>query len=118
MNLTTEPGETDGYTAVDHLLAIRRHAPEVPIHEVLLNTTPIPDDLARAYSASGGAPVCPDSELLRALGHRPVLRELLGAGPKIRHDAHKLAGAILELHAHGGPSFYRRDAAKTPRGAR
>ena len=37
MNLTTQPGETDGYTAADHLVAIRRHAPGLPIHDVLLN---------------------------------------------------------------------------------
>ena len=97
MNLTTEPGQTDGYTAADHLLAIRRHAPDVPIHDVLLNATPIPDKLARAYSASRAVPVSPDVELLRALGYRPVLRDLLRQDAKIRHDPHKLADAILGL---------------------
>jgi uncharacterized cofD-like protein len=97
MNLTTEPGETDGYTAADHLLAIRRHAPDVPIHDVLLNATPIPDELARAYFTSNAVVVPPDVELLHALGHRPVMRDLLGPGPKVRHDPHKLAGAILDL---------------------
>ena len=99
MNLTTEPGETDGYTAADHLLAIRRHAPDLPIHDVLLNATPISDELVQAYSASNATPVPPDVELLRALGHRPVLRDVLGPGPKIRHDPHKLASALLELSA-------------------
>jgi uncharacterized cofD-like protein len=97
MNLTTEPGETDGYTAADHLLAIRRHAPEVPIHDVLLNTTPIPDGLLDAYAASHAVPVAPDIELLRALGHRPVARDLLGHGPKIRHDARKLGSVLVQL---------------------
>lgn len=99
MNLTTEPGETDRHTAADHLLAIRRHAPDVPIHDVLLNATPIPEGLVRAYSTAGAAPVCPDLELLRALGHRPVMRELLAPGPKIRHDPDLLATALLELAA-------------------
>jgi 2-phospho-L-lactate transferase/gluconeogenesis factor (CofD/UPF0052 family) len=97
MNLTTEPGETDGYTAADHLLAIRRHAPDVPIHDVLLNAAPIPVDMQQAYSTVHAAIVPPDVELLRALGHRPVLCDLLGAGSKIRHDPHKLASAILDL---------------------
>ena len=97
MNLTTEPGETDGYTAADHLLAIRRHAPEMPIHDVLLNATPVPEAQVQAYAASGAVLVGPDIELLRALGHRPVMRELLGAGPRIRHDPRRLGGAILEL---------------------
>jgi len=97
MNLTTEPGETDGYTAADHLIAVRRHAPDLPIHDVLLNATPIPMDLAQVYAESHATPVAPNVELLRALGHRPVMRELLGSGPKIRHDPHRLAAAILEI---------------------
>ena len=97
MNLTTQPGETDGYTAADHLVAIRRHAPGLPIHDVLLNAATVPEDLARAYSDSHATPVAPNVELLRAMGHRPVLRELLGTGPKIRHDPHRLATAILEI---------------------
>jgi uncharacterized cofD-like protein len=97
MNLTTEPGQTDGYTAADHLLAIRRHAPDVPIHDVLLNATPIPGKLVRAYSASRAVPVSPDVELLRALGYRPVMGDLLASGDKIRHSPHKLADAILGL---------------------
>jgi uncharacterized cofD-like protein len=99
MNLTTEPGETDHHTAADHLLAIRRHAPDVPIHDVLLNATPIPEELVRMYSAAGSTPVRPDLELLRALGYRAVICDLLGAGVKIRHDAHKLANAILQVAA-------------------
>src|SRR5206468_5865965 len=39
MNLMTEPGETDGARAEDHLLAVRRHAPRVPIHDVLVNSS-------------------------------------------------------------------------------
>jgi hypothetical protein len=74
----------------------------VPIHDVLLNTTPVPGALMQAYSAAGATPVCPDIELLRALGYRPVRHELLGAGPKIRHDPHKLAAAILGLAARAG----------------
>ncbi len=97
MNLTTEPGETDGYTAADHLVAIRRHAPDLPIHDVLLSSSPIPEDMVRAYAESEATPVAPNVELLRALGHRPVMRDLLGSGPKIRHDPHRLAAAILEL---------------------
>ena len=99
MNLMTEPGETDNYTAVDHLVAIRRHAPTVPIHDVLLNSTPIPEKRVEYYAAEGAKPVPRDTELLRALGHQPVERDLLGTGPKVRHDPHKLGLALQELAA-------------------
>jgi 2-phospho-L-lactate transferase/gluconeogenesis factor (CofD/UPF0052 family) len=57
MNLMTEPGETDGYTAADHIVAVRRHVPHVPIHDVLLSTTPVADTLVKYYGAVGAAPV-------------------------------------------------------------
>jgi uncharacterized cofD-like protein len=97
MNLMTEPGETEGYTAADHLLALRRHAPGVPIHDVLLNTAPIPGELIDRYAAEGAAPIPSDGQLLRALGCQPVERDLLGISSQIRHDSHKLTKAILKL---------------------
>jgi len=96
-NLMTEPGETDGYTATDHLEAIREHAPQVPIHDVLLNTNTVPRDLANKYAAEGAVPIPPAAEAIRARGSRPVQRALLARGPKIRHDPRKLARALLEL---------------------
>ncbi len=97
MNLMTEPGETNGYTAADLVVALRRHAPQVPIHDVLLNTAAIPEELRGRYAAQGAAPISADVEALRGLGCRPVERDLLASGPKIRHDPHKLARAVLEL---------------------
>jgi len=44
-----------------------------------------------------------DMELLRALGSRPVARDLVGAAPLARHDPHKLARAVLELAREGRP---------------
>lgn len=96
MNLMTEPGETDNYTAVDHVLAIRRHAPRVRVDEVLLNTAAIPGPLLHRYSADHAVPVNPDQEILRALGYRVLERDLLGHDEKVRHDADKLAHALLE----------------------
>lgn len=97
MNLMTEPGETDDTDAGDHLLAIRHHAPQVPIHDVLLNTATLPRYLTERYAAEGAVPIAADVRVLQALGCRVVARDLLAAGPHIRHDPHKLASAVLEL---------------------
>ncbi len=97
LNLMTEPGESDGYTAADSVLAIRRHAPQVPIHDVLFNSAPIPEELSEPYAAQGALPIPTKTEPLRALGCRTWGRDLLGVGPKIRHDPEKLALAVLEL---------------------
>src|SRR5438093_61250 len=49
MNLMTEPGETDGYSAADHLMALRVHAPRLPVHDVILNAAPPADPERRPY---------------------------------------------------------------------
>jgi len=99
VNLMTEPGETDGYSAVDHLEAIQAHVPQVRIHDVLLNSTPLRRELTEAYAARGAAPVAAPPAALAAKGCRVVARPLLATGVKIRHDAGKLAEAILDLGA-------------------
>ena len=102
MNLMTEPGETDGHTAVDHLMAIRRHAPTMPIHDILVNTTRCaPEQIAR-YGAQGAVPVCADLPLLRALGHTVHECDLLADGDEVRHDPAKLARALLTLAYRSG----------------
>ena len=79
MNLMSEPGETDGYGPADFVRAIVRHAPRIAIHDVLVNVTPIPDDLIRRFAAAEARPIAADREALIALGCRPVERDLLGA---------------------------------------
>jgi len=101
MNLMTEPGETDAMTAADHVRALRRHVPGMPIHDVLLAEAPILSRMLEAYAASGARPVAADLAALRALGCRPVRWRMLAAGDKVRHDPHRLAAAVLragEVH--------------------
>jgi uncharacterized cofD-like protein len=97
MNLMTEPGETDGARVHDHVLAIRRHAPRMPIHDVLVNSAPIPSRLAERYAAEGAVPIAPDVHALHALGCRAVRADLLAPGHLVRHDPDKLARAVLAL---------------------
>jgi uncharacterized cofD-like protein len=95
MNLMTEPGETDGYTAVDHLMAVRRHAPRIPIHDILINSEPPAPEVVARYAAQGAMPVPADVELLWALGLTVVECDLLAAGDDVRHDPDKLGRALL-----------------------
>jgi uncharacterized cofD-like protein len=95
MNLMTETGETDGFSASRALRAIREHAPEVAIHDVLLNSALIPFERMMRYLAAGSAPIGYDLEAIRAFGCRPIERDLLSEGPLIRHDPEKLAQALL-----------------------
>lgn len=95
MNLMTEPGETDGYSAADVITAIRDHVPELPIHSVLLNDAPIAERFTRSYAATGAMPIVADPDAIRAMGCRTMQCNLLGEGAVVRHEPCKLAKALL-----------------------
>jgi uncharacterized cofD-like protein len=97
MNLMTEPGETDGMTAADHVRALRRHAPRLPIHDVLLAASPISARVRAAYAAYGAEPVAADLAALRALGCRPLRRRMVAPRGPLRHEPCRLATAVLRL---------------------
>lgn len=104
MNLMTEPGETDGYAAADIISALREHAPGMPIHDVLLNSTPITAERLCRYSANGAATIIADHASIADHGCRVIACDLLGEGWKIRHDPRKLARALLNLVSYKDPS--------------
>ena len=97
LNLMTEPGETDGYSAVDFISALRRHVPCLRISNVLINSTPVSRGILDRYAAEGADQVTVDPDQIRFLGCTPVLRDLLEEGDKVRHDPLKLGRAVLEL---------------------
>ena len=99
MNLMTEPGETDTYTPLDFLRALRSHAPGVAVDYVLQNSTPIPQQQRARYDAQGAVQIAPSAQRFPGFVCRPVFRDLFShvPGAKIRHDPDKLARALLEL---------------------
>jgi hypothetical protein len=64
---------------------------------VLSNTAPIAENLVARYARQSSAPIVFDLDSIRALGCASQRRDLLGAGPAIRHDPAKLARSIVEL---------------------
>jgi uncharacterized cofD-like protein len=96
VNLLTQPGETDGCSAADHLRAVQRHLGDV-VDVALVHRGPLPPALAAAHAAEGSEPVVVDRAELEAAGAVPVLLDLLAPGDVARHDPHKLARALLGI---------------------
>jgi uncharacterized cofD-like protein len=96
VNLFTQPGETDGYTAADHVRALQRHLGDV-VDVALVQRPAFPEAVARAYAEEGAAPVALDRAALEALGVVPVVADLLAEGGIGRHDPQKLARALLAI---------------------
>jgi len=95
-NLMTEPGETGGMSALDHLRAVLEHAGPV-VDVVLLNCAPLGAGRLERYARQGAEPVRVDLESIRAQGVVPIEADLIRPGPRLRHDARKLGEALLSV---------------------
>jgi uncharacterized cofD-like protein len=101
-NLMTQPGETNGMTASQHIQAILKHADANVLDCAILNGSAIPPRLLPRYAAEGSEPVENDLEAVRRLGVRPVLADLVATETVarrvvLRHSPERLARAALSL---------------------
>ncbi len=96
-NVMTQPGETDNFTASDHVRAIEAHAGRRVFDYVLVNTAVPSPELLERYRASGQEMVEPDIDRIRAMGYKVVAGTFISESDYVRHDPHRLAEAILKL---------------------
>jgi len=97
-NAMTQPGETDHYSASDHLKAIIDHAGEDLVDLMLLNTAKISPKSLELYGMEGAVPVMVDFEKIKSFGVKPYGDKLIVDSKIIRHDPKKLTKIIEELN--------------------
>jgi len=100
-NLMTQPGESRGYSAADHVRALHEHAGRTLFDAVILNTRPVSSRLRRRYAAQGAAPVVNDLTEVLALGVAPILMDVLVEERVARHDSDRLAKLLFGLARRG-----------------
>jgi uncharacterized cofD-like protein len=76
-NVMTQPNETLGYSAADHVKAIIRHIGNGVITHVLVNNAKVPDDVVERYQAQGADVVEVVEAEIELLGVRAI------AGPYV-----------------------------------
>jgi len=102
-NLMTQPGETDEYSALEHLETVRKYAPEIIFDFVIVNSRPISKEQAERYASEGarqigigedlaGKFIDQSTEIIRA--------DLLDANEKVRHNSERLAEVVMACHRH------------------
>ncbi len=96
-NVMTQPGETDGFTASDHLRAIIDHSCSGLIDQILVNSELIEERLLERYHAEGAGVVACDRATLAALGAEVVTADLVSQDQVVRHDSSRLAQAVFGL---------------------
>ena len=89
-NVATQRGETDGYTAEDHLRALEKHLGPGLFSKVVVNLPP-----PGSFPPAGASWVEPE---LRPRPHLDVIQgELTSATTPWQHDSEKLAEIIMQL---------------------
>jgi uncharacterized cofD-like protein len=93
-NVMTQPGETDGFRASDHVKVLRHFGGEGVVQHVLVNEA-LPHRLRERYRAEGQFPVELDWDALVGMGVTPVRGAFIDERESVRHNPSLLAAAIM-----------------------
>jgi uncharacterized cofD-like protein len=100
-NIMTQYGETDDFTASDHVKVLNKivagDEESTFLNAVLLNTTIPPDEVLKRYLKENSEPVVADVGNLSRMGLTVYAKDLLDEGNYARHSPKKLDTAILEI---------------------
>lgn len=96
-NLMTQPGETDGLTARQHLEIIRQYVPQIDFDYVIVNNRPISDAQMEKYTGEGAEQIGVHGSITPETieGAEIVYGNLLDEGEMVRHHPEKLAQVLL-----------------------
>jgi uncharacterized cofD-like protein len=95
-NIMTEAGETDGFSAWEHIEVLARHLGRYP-NRVAINTRAIDAERLERYRREGAEVAHFDPAPFAAAHLEPDLLPLLGDGPRAQHDPDILARWLLEI---------------------
>ena len=99
LNVMTQDGETEGYTASDHIGALFSNSGERLFDWCLANDREIPAELREKYEKEGAEPVYVDEREVHELGVGLLRAPVAGwASGYVRHDPDALAKELLRLY--------------------
>lgn len=96
-NIMSQAGETEGYTAYDHLSAIERHSYEGIADIVIANNLPVPEGLKEKYALEHAREVEIDSARILTRSKLVQGNLLIVRNDRIRHNFSRLARTIMLL---------------------
>ncbi|WP_257351876.1 gluconeogenesis factor YvcK family protein [Pseudalkalibacillus decolorationis] len=97
-NVMTQPGETDYFTAADHVNILVAHIGHQIIDTIIVNNSKVPDEVLKKYAFEGGEPVKYDETRLKSFGFHVISDKIVQYNDSlIRHDAKRVSELILDL---------------------
>lgn len=98
-NIMTQEGETEGYTAADHVEALMAHGAPGMVDLCLANSQAVPGWLLERYKQEDAAPLVVDRERFAEMGLELVERPVASQDSNFaRHSSDRLAREVLRVY--------------------
>jgi len=96
-NVMTQPGESEGFSASQHVLSIVSNV-EAKVFDYVVVNDGLPSAASvQRYKDSGQSLVEPDVDRIRAMGFRTLQGNIMSETEVVRHDPMKLAQRMIDL---------------------
>ncbi|MFA5410418.1 MAG: YvcK family protein [Candidatus Omnitrophota bacterium] len=96
-NIMTQPGETDGFRASEHVKTLVAHSHPRILDYCILNTGEIPQPILNRYVKEKSYRVSPDRQNIESMGYRVIEDDVSITDDVVRHDPLKLAKIIFSF---------------------
>lgn len=98
-NVMTQPGESDSFSASEHVQAVLNNVEMRIFDYVLVNTAHPSESAVETYREAGQHWVEPDIDRIRPMGFRVIAGNFMSETDVVRHDAMRVAERLLKLVA-------------------
>lgn len=98
-NIMTQPGETTGYTASDHVIALEAHAGHSFIDKIIVNDEKINQETYERYCDQQSDVVFIDEKKLKSMNIEVIKSRLVSYNNvgEVRHNTKKVAATVFSL---------------------
>ena len=96
-NVMTQPGESDSFTASEHVTAVQVNVQARIFDYVMVNTAVPSDASLEKYRESGQFFVDADFDRIKAMGFRPVTGNFMSESDFVRHDPMRVAARLVQM---------------------
>ena len=97
LNIMTQDGETEGYSAADHVNALFRHGGGKIFDYCLSNSRSLPESVRKAYALEDAEELMAKQGELDPLGVQTFWAPLTATGTYARHDPAALGRALMQI---------------------
>lgn len=96
-NVMTQKGESDSFSASEHVTAVRANVDRRIFDYVIVNTGIPTASTLEKYRGAGQILVDPDIDRIRAMGYKVLSGDFMNETDMVRHDPMRIAARLISL---------------------